>query len=207
MKRIVDVLVSVMAILVLLPLLVVIAIAVLVGDGWPILFGQPRAGFKGSIFRIWKFRTMADRTDAHGVLLPDEKRITRIGKFLRATSLDELPELINVIKGDMSLVGPRPLLVDYLPLYTAEQARRHDVKPGITGWAQVNGRNLLTWDDKFRLDTWYVDHRSLLLDLKILARSMAKVLQREGVSQAGHATMPAFEGSGSADDQTARPPR
>ena len=158
-------------------------------------FTQQRPGLKGKPFTIYKFRTMSDERDAGGNLLPDEKRLTRFGKFLRKTSLDELPELFNVLKGDMSLVGPRPLLMEYLPLYSAEQARRHEVKPGITGWAQVNGRNNLSWEDKFKMDVWYVDHLSFRLDIKILLITLWKVIKREGISQKGQATMEKFKGS------------
>ena len=164
--------------------------------GRPIIFTQQRPGLSGKPFTIYKFRTMNDERDAQGNLLPDEQRLTRFGKFLRKTSLDELPELFNVLKGDMSLVGPRPLLMEYLPLYSAEQARRHEVKPGITGWAQINGRNTLAWEDKFNLDVWYVDHLSFWLDVKILFITLLKVFKREGISQDGQATVEKFRGNG-----------
>jgi lipopolysaccharide/colanic/teichoic acid biosynthesis glycosyltransferase len=164
--------------------------------GRPILFRQVRPGRGGRAFQLLKFRTMLDAKDADGNLLPDEQRLTRAGHFLRAASLDELPQLWNVLRGDMSLVGPRPLLVEYLPLYSAEQARRHDVLPGITGWAQVNGRNALDWDTRFRLDVWYVDHWSVALDMKILALTILRVVQRQGVSYPGDVNMFRFAGSG-----------
>lgn len=163
--------------------------------GSPVFFRQVRPGLHGRPFEMVKFRTMTDARGPDGALLPDSVRLTSFGRFLRATSLDELPELWNVIKGDMSLVGPRPLLVEYLPLYSPEQARRHEVRPGITGWAQVNGRNALSWDDKFKLDVWYVDHRSLRLDIQILWLTVKKVLVREGISAAGEATVSKFTGS------------
>ncbi len=164
--------------------------------GAPALFRQARPGLGGKPFTLVKFRSMTDARDGSGALLPDSERLTRFGRLLRATSLDELPELWNVLKGEMSLVGPRPLLTSYLPLYSVEQARRHDVLPGVTGWAQIKGRNALSWEEKFALDVWYVDHWSLGLDVKILALTVAKVLRRDGVSADGHATMPPFTGSG-----------
>jgi lipopolysaccharide/colanic/teichoic acid biosynthesis glycosyltransferase len=163
--------------------------------GSPVLFCQVRPGLQGKPFTMVKFRTMTDERGPDGALLPDAQRITPFGRFLRASSLDELPELWNVLKGEMSLVGPRPLLMEYLPLYTPEQARRHAVRPGITGWAQVNGRNAISWADKFALDVWYVDHRSLWLDVQILWRTVRKVLVRDGISAAGEATMPKFTGT------------
>jgi len=163
--------------------------------GSPVPFRQLRPGKNGKPFVLYKFRTMLDKRDGSGDLLTDNARLTRIGRFLRSTSLDELPELFNVLKGDMSLVGPRPLLMQYLDRYTPEQARRHEVKPGLTGWAQVNGRNAITWEDKFRLDVWYVDHQSLWLDLKIIGMTVLKVIRREGISEAGHATAQEFMGS------------
>lgn len=172
-----------------------IALAVRQDLGSPVLFRQERAGRGGKLFTIWKFRTMRDATDAHGRPLPDGERLTALGRFLRAASLDELPQLVNVLRGEMSLVGPRPLLPRYLPRYTAEQARRHEVPPGITGWAQVRGRNALTWDEKLALDVWYVDHWSLWLDAKILVLTLAKVLARSDVSAAGEATMTEFWGT------------
>lgn len=196
LKRLIDVVASALGLIVLAPLLAVIALAVRCSLGSPVLFRQIRPGLGGRPFTLYKFRTMRDATDPAGNPLPDAERLTRFGRFLRSTSLDELPELWNVLKGDMSLVGPRPLLMEYLPLYTPEQARRHEVKPGITGWAQVNGRNALSWDAKFALDVWYVDNWSLALDLKILALTVKKVLLREGITQAGHATMERFRGLG-----------
>jgi len=163
--------------------------------GRPALFRQTRIGRGGKPFTFFKFRTMTDARDARGELLPDARRLTRLGRFLRATSLDELPQLWNVLRGDMSLVGPRPLLPQYLPRYDSRQRRRHEVKPGITGWAQINGRNALSWEEKFDLDVWYVDHQSFRLDMKILWLTLLKVLRRDGISQSGHATMPEFMGS------------
>lgn len=195
MKRAFDLLLVLSALFLLWPLLLVLALAVRLCIGRPIFFRQQRPGLQGQPFLVLKFRTMTAARDAAGNLLPDAQRLTAFGRFLRASSLDELPELINVLKGDMSLVGPRPLLMEYLPRYTPEQARRHEVRPGITGWAQVNGRNAIAWEDKFTLDVWYVDHQSRWLDLKILALTVIQVFQRKGISAAGHATMPAFEGS------------
>ena len=197
MKRALDILGAGLGLVVLSPLLVAVALAIRWRMGGPVLFRQVRPGLNGRPFRMLKFRTMRDATDAEGRPLPDAERLTPLGRWLRATSIDELPELWNVLRGDMSLVGPRPLLMDYLPLYSAEQARRHTVRPGLTGWAQVNGRNALTWDQKFALDLWYVDHRSLALDLHILWLTVRKVLAREGISAAGEATMPRFTGPGS----------
>ena len=195
-KRGLDLVASGLGLVLLGPLLLVMAAAVRVGMGPPVLFRQVRPGLHGQPFTMYKFRTMRAACEAQGRLLPDAQRLTRLGRFLRKTSLDELPELWNVLKGDMSLVGPRPLLMAYLPRYNAEQARRHEVKPGITGWAQVKGRNALDWEDKFALDVWYVDHGNLGLDARILALTLATVLRREGISQAGHATMEEFTGSG-----------
>jgi lipopolysaccharide/colanic/teichoic acid biosynthesis glycosyltransferase len=195
MKRVFDLVVAAAAVALLAPLMLAIGIAVRLGLGKPVWFVQERPGRHGVPFRMIKFRTMRDALDAEGRPLPDGERLTGLGKFLRAASLDELPELWNVLRGDMSLVGPRPLLMEYLPLYSAEQARRHEVKPGITGWAQVNGRNALSWEEKFRLDVWYVDHASLWLDLKIIALTLWKTIKRDGISQSGHATMPVFMGS------------
>ena len=178
------------------PLLGLIALLVRLTIGTPVLFRQRRPGLHGEPFTIYKFRTMNNARDAQGNLLPDADRLTPLGRFLRSTSLDELPELFNVLKGEMSLVGPRPLLMKYLDRYTPEQMRRHEVKPGITGWAQVNGRNALTWEQKFALDVWYVDNWSLWLDLKIIALTVWKILIREGISQPGQATMEEFMGSG-----------
>lgn len=196
-KRAFDVFVSGFALLLLALPLVLLAFVVLYKLGSPVLFSQVRPGLNGKAFRMIKFRTMTDGRDSNGELLPDAERMTPFGCWLRATSLDELPELWNVLSGDMSLVGPRPLLVEYLPLYTPEQARRHDVRPGVTGWAQVNGRNAISWDDKFALDVWYVDHRSLWLDIKILGLTVRKVLVRDGISALGETTMPRFTGTSS----------
>jgi Sugar transferases involved in lipopolysaccharide synthesis len=187
-----DVVVSATALVVLAPVMGLIALAVWRTMGRPVLFRQVRPGLHGKPFVMYKFRTMRDLRDAEGNLLPDEARLTPFGRWLRATSLDELPELVNVLRGEMSLVGPRPLLMEYLDRYTPEQARRHEVKPGITGWAQIHGRNNLSWDERFKLDVWYVDNWSLWLDLKILWRTLWMVLRREGISAQGHATMPRF---------------
>lgn len=195
MKRGIDIVASLLLLVVLLPLLLLISLMIRLTMGSPVLFRQKRPGLRGRPFVMFKFRTMTNARDRQGNLLPDEKRLTRLGRFLRSTSLDELPELFNVLRGDMSLVGPRPLLMEYLERYTPEQARRHEVKPGITGWAQVNGRNALTWEEKFKLDVWYVDNWSLLLDLKILWLTLIKVITREGISAEGHATMPEFRGA------------
>ncbi|MGS0498014.1 sugar transferase [Pseudoalteromonas mariniglutinosa] len=194
-KRTFDFFVSFCAILTLLPVIVVVAVLIRFKLGSPILFTQDRPGLNGKIFKMMKFRTMLDGKDKQGNLLPDDERMTPFGAFLRSTSLDELPGLFNVLKGDMSLVGPRPLLVQYLPLYSAEQARRHNVRPGITGWAQVNGRNAISWEQKFKLDVWYVDNQSFLLDFKILLLTVKKVFVREGISADGEATMSLFKGS------------
>jgi lipopolysaccharide/colanic/teichoic acid biosynthesis glycosyltransferase len=195
MKRLFDFLVALCAILALLPVIVVVAVLIRFKLGSPILFTQDRPGLNGKTFKMMKFRTMLDGKDKQGNLLPDDERMTPFGAFLRSTSLDELPGLFNVLKGDMSLVGPRPLLVQYLPLYNAEQARRHNVRPGITGWAQVNGRNAISWEQKFKLDVWYVDNQSLLLDFKILLLTVKKVFVREGISADGHVTIEPFKGS------------
>lgn len=194
-KRVFDFFGALAALVILSPLLVVIAFAVAIFLGRPVLFVQERPGMNGKPFRMYKFRTMMDAYDDKGVLLSDELRLTRFGKLLRSTSLDELPELWNVLKGEMSLVGPRPLLMEYLPLYSKEQYRRHEVRPGVTGWAQVNGRNAISWEDRFRLDVWYVDNCSLKLDIKILFLTVKKVLVRDGISGAGEATMSRFTGS------------
>lgn len=195
LKRIFDILAALAAILLLSPLLALIALLVRLLHGAPVLFGQIRPGHRGTLFRIYKFRTMTDSRAADGSLRPDSERLTRFGRFLRATSLDELPELFNVLRGEMSLVGPRPLLAQYLERYSPEQMRRHEVLPGITGWAQVNGRNALTWPEKFALDVWYVDHWSFWLDIKILLLTVWKVFRREGISQPGHATAEEFMGN------------
>jgi len=193
-KRALDFFVALAAALVLLPVILVTAILVRGWLGAPVLFTQSRPGKDGVVFRIFKFRTMTDGRDAAGALLPDGDRLTKFGRFLRSSSLDELPGLLNVLRGEMSLVGPRPLLVQYLERYNPEQARRHEVRPGITGWAQVNGRNAISWEDKFERDFWYVDHVSVLLDFKILMMTVAKVFARKDISAAGEATMPEFGG-------------
>lgn len=192
-KDILDKLVAAIALIVLSPILLAVAIAIYLRMGYPVLFIQPRPGQYGRIFKFYKFRTMTNECDAKGNLLPDEKRLTSIGQFLRKTSLDELPQFWNVLKGDMSFVGPRPLLVEYLERYNPEQARRHEVKPGITGLAQVKGRNSLSWEEKFKLDVWYVDRWSLWLDFKILLLTIWKVIKKEGISQDNHVTMEDFE--------------
>ena len=194
-KRLFDMVAAALALLLLAPALALIAWQVRRKLGSPVLFRQVRPGLHGQPFEMVKFRTMTDERCADGALLPDAQRLTPFGRFLRASSLDELPELWNVIKGDMSLVGPRPLLMEYLPLYTREQARRHEVRPGITGWAQVNGRNAISWEDRFALDVWYVDHPRLWLDIIILWMTVRKVLRRDGISAAGEATMTRFTGS------------
>lgn len=195
-KRILDLTLTSLGLTCAAPLLPVLFLLLRIKHGAPVLFKQQRPGLNGRPFLMYKFRTMTDRRDSEGELLSDAGRLTPLGRFLRRTSLDELPELFNVLKGDMSLVGPRPLLMEYLPLYSPEQARRHDVRPGITGWAQVNGRNAITWEEKFKLDVWYVDNQSFWLDIKILWMTMVKVLKREGITQEGHATTDYFKGSG-----------
>ncbi len=194
-KRLFDLLISTLLLIVLSPLLLVLIILVWIFLGWPVIFSQARPGLRGSIFKLYKFRSMRDLRDANGNLLSDEQRLTPFGRFLRSSSLDELPELINVLKGEMSLVGPRPLLIAYLERYTSEQARRHEVLPGITGWAQVNGRNALTWEEKFTLDVWYVDHRTFWLDIRILFMTLSKVFKREAINTPGSATSPEFMGT------------
>lgn len=194
-KRLLDLLLVLLSAPLWIPVLLITGGLVFLIHGSPLLFKQQRPGYRGKPFYVYKFRSMSDRRDAQGQLLPDEQRLTGFGRFLRSSSLDELPELFNVLKGEMSLVGPRPLMMQYLGRYSPEQARRHEALPGITGWAQINGRNALTWEDKFRLDVWYVDHWSLGLDLKIIALTIWKVLKREGISQPGHATAPEFMGS------------
>ncbi len=200
-KRLLEWILVVAALPLLVPLIGGTALAVRLFIGAPVLFVQPRPGLHGRLFNLYKFRTMTDRRDAQGNLLPDAERLTRFGRFLRAASLDELASFFNVIRGDLALVGPRPLLPDYLPLYSPEQARRHEVRPGLTGWAQINGRNAVAWQDRLAMDVWYVDNRSTRLDLLILLRTMLKVLRREGISAAGEATMSRFLGNqaGSAD--------
>jgi sugar transferase EpsL len=197
LKRLLDLVVASVAFVVLLPALVLVAIVIRLSIGAPVLFRQRRPGRGGRPFELLKFRTMTDAVGSDGRPLPDERRLSPTGATLRELSLDELPELINVIKGEMSLVGPRPLLMQYLNRYTPFQARRHEVRPGITGWAQINGRNAISWDERFALDVWYVDHRSFWLDLKILMITVKKVFTREGIAQPGHATMPEFTGPGS----------
>lgn len=193
--RFVDLFVSIIGLLLLSPVLLVLALLVAVQMGMPIFFRQQRPGLGGKPFYMIKFRTMRDAFDADGRPLPDAQRMTRLGSFLRSTSLDELPGLWNVLKGEMSLVGPRPLLMEYLPLYTQEQARRHEVRPGVTGWAQVNGRNAISWEEKFKLDVWYVDNQSFWLDIKILLLTIKKVFVRDGISAQGEVTMSKFRGS------------
>lgn len=195
MKRVFDFVTSVIALVLLALPLLVLMFQVRQKLGSPVLFRQTRPGLNGKPFEMIKFRTMTDARDPSGQLLPDAKRLTPFGRFLRSSSLDELPELWNVLKGDMSLVGPRPLLMEYLPLYSPEQARRHLVRPGVTGWAQINGRNALSWDERFKLDVWYVENQTLLLDIKILALTVRKVIARDGVNAAGEATMSKFKGS------------
>ncbi len=193
-KRMLDLILVVGSAPFWIPVVLVLAVLVRLRLGSPVLFRQRRPGLNGVVFEMTKFRTMTDARDASGALLPDAVRLTPFGRWLRSTSLDELPELLNVLKGEMSLVGPRPLLVQYLERYTAEQARRHAVPPGLTGWAQINGRNAISWEQKFELDVWYVDHRSLGLDLKIIWLTLLKVVRRDGISAAGDATMPEFRG-------------
>jgi lipopolysaccharide/colanic/teichoic acid biosynthesis glycosyltransferase len=194
-KRTVDILVAALGLLLLSPALLMIALAIAFSMGFPVLFRQVRPGCGGTPFTMMKFRTMRILAREAGPAATDAQRITRLGQFLRSTSLDELPELWNVLVGDMSLVGPRPLLMEYLPLYSAHQARRHEVRPGITGWAQVNGRNAISWDQKLALDVWYVDNRSLALDFRVLAMTVLRVVRADGISHAGEATMPRFTGS------------
>lgn len=201
MKRLFDTVLIVLALPLLLPLALVLCWLVWRKLGSPLVFRQLRPGRHGVPFRMMKFRSMTDARGPDGALLPDAERLTPFGRFLRASSLDEIPELWNVLKGEMSLVGPRPLLMEYLPLYSAEQNRRHEVRPGVTGWAQVNGRNAISWDQKFALDVWYVEHRSFWLDLRILALTIKKVLRKDGISAEGEATMPKFAGSATRRDQ------
>ena len=196
MKRAFDLILVLGTAPVWMPMVGVLGLLVRLKMGAPVFFRQRRPGLGGRPFELLKFRTMTDRRDADGNLLPDAERLTGFGRWLRSTSLDELPELFNVLRGEMSLVGPRPLLMQYLDRYSPEQARRHDVRPGLTGWAQINGRNALSWEEKFRMDVWYVDHWSLWLDVKILARTVWSVARRQGISAAGEATMPEFRGKG-----------
>jgi len=195
MKRVFDLLVAFFVLIVLFPIILLVAFSIRLKLGSPIFFYQQRPGLNGDLFQMVKFRTMRDISDVDGNLLSDSARLTSFGKFLRSTSLDELPELWNVLKGDMSLVGPRPLLIEYLPLYNKQQAQRHDIKPGVTGWAQVNGRNAISWEQKFELDIWYVKNHNMLLDLKILWMTIFKVFKRAGISQDNEVTMNKFRGS------------
>lgn len=196
LKRTLDFSIALVALLCLSPLLLIVTVWLhFSNDGAGAFFFQERPGKDAKIFKIIKFKTMTDERDAEGNLLPDEERMTRVGTFVRSTSIDELPQLINVLKGDMALIGPRPLLIKYLPLYSQEQMRRHEVRPGITGWAQCHGRNTLTWTEKFKLDVWYVDHCSFMTDLKVIITTIKKVITRDGISQEGQATMEAFNGS------------
>ncbi|WP_394172287.1 sugar transferase [Thalassotalea litorea] len=201
-KRFLDVVISLLALIFLLPIMVIVYLFVSILLGHPVFFTQARPGIHGNIFQMFKFRSMKNSVDEGGNLLPDSERLTPFGEMLRSSSLDELPGLWNVLKGDMSLVGPRPLLVEYLPLYSKEQAKRHKVRPGITGWAQVNGRNAISWEDKFKYDVWYVENQSFWLDMKILLLTVRKVFMREGISANDHVTMPFFTGSdNNADNQ------
>lgn len=194
-KRTCDFIAGVVALILLSPVMLILLILVWINMGWPVFFTQARPGLHGKVFKLAKFRSMRAATDQNGQSLPDELRLTKLGKFMRSSSLDELPELVNVLKGEMSLVGPRPLLVEYLERYSPEQARRHEVLPGITGWAQINGRNAISWEDKFKLDVWYVDNWSIWLDLKIMLLTVGKVFKRESISAPGSATAPIFMGS------------
>ena len=194
-KRSIDILGSGIGLIVISPILLIVGLAIKFKLGSPIFFTQDRVGKDGKVFKMIKFRTMLNAFDKFGEPLPDEERLTLFGKFLRSTSIDELPELINVFKGDMSLVGPRPLLLKYIPLYSKEQWRRHEVRPGITGWAQVNGRNSISWSEKFKLDVWYVDNRSLLLDIQILLKTVLKVIKKSDINQNEHETMESFNGN------------
>ncbi|WP_285865424.1 sugar transferase [Lederbergia lenta] len=195
MKRLFDFTSSLIGLLILSPVILVTALLIRIKIGSPIVFKQQRPGLNGKLFFVYKFRTMTNEMDENGELLPDHVRLTRFGQLVRKLSLDELPQLFNVLKGDISLVGPRPLLIEYLELYSPEEARRHEVRPGITGWAQVNGRNAISWKEKFELDVWYVDNRSFWLDIKILLLTVMKVFKSEGISQTGHATVEKFTGS------------
>jgi lipopolysaccharide/colanic/teichoic acid biosynthesis glycosyltransferase len=195
MKRAIDTIIAIFLMVVFLPVFLLAAFLVFLFMGYPILFKQVRAGLSGKPFQIYKFRTMSNKQDSSGRKLPDEQRMTKLGTILRKLSLDELPQLLNVLKGDMSLVGPRPLLMEYLPLYTSEQGKRNTVKPGITGWAQVNGRNNISWEEKFKLDVWYVDNQSLLLDFKIILLTIKTIISRKGVNMHGNVTATRFMGS------------
>ena len=200
-KRFLDFVLSLIALIILSPIMLIIFILVRIKVGSPAIFKQKRPGKNEKIFTLYKFKTMSDEKDEKGNLLPDEKRLSKFGKILRSTSLDELPELINILKGDMSIVGPRPLLIQYLPLYNDEQKRRHEVRPGLTGLAQVNGRNNLDWDERFKEDVYYVEHISLWEDIKIIFKTIGKVLKREGISQQGNATMEYFKGNGEPNEK------
>ncbi len=195
LKRLFDLTVSIIGLIIASPILLITSLVISRKLGSPVIFTQQRPGLHGKPFYVYKFRTMTDERDENGELLPDDVRLTKTGRIIRKLSLDELPQLFNVIKGDLSLVGPRPLLMEYLPLYTSEQARRHEAKPGITGWAQVNGRNALSWEDKFKLDVWYVDNQSFWLDIKILFLTAFKVFKSEGINQVGHVTTEKFKGT------------
>jgi len=195
LKRVFDIILALILIVLFSPIYIIVSILILIKMGRPILFRQKRPGLHEKIFGIYKFRTMTNEKDEHGALLPDEQRLVGIGKTIRSLSLDELPQLFNVLKGDMSFVGPRPLLVEYLPLYNERQKKRHDVKPGITGWAQVNGRNAISWEEKFELDVWYVEHQSFWLDMKILWMTFLKVVKRSDISSESSATMEKFRGN------------
>lgn len=195
MKRILDIVLASFGLILLAPVIGIVAVCIRCTLGSPVIFSQVRPGLHGKPFKMVKFRTMLDACDAEGNPLPDSQRMTRFGSFLRSSSLDELPELWNVLKGDMSLVGPRPLLMEYLPLYSPEQYRRHEARPGVTGWAQINGRNALSWEDKFKLDIWYVDNQSIWLDIKIIFLTMKKVFMRDGISAEGEVTMSKFQGT------------
>ncbi|MEH7011474.1 sugar transferase [Neobacillus niacini] len=195
MKRLFDLLLSILGLILFLPIISLTALLIRMKLGTPIIFKQQRPGLKGKPFILYKFRTMTDERDQNGELLPDHLRLTSFGKLLRKLSLDEFPQLFNVLKGDMSLIGPRPLLTEYLLLYTEEEAKRHNVRPGITGWAQINGRNAITWEEKFKLDVWYVENQSFILDIKILLLTIKKVITSDGISNHNHVTMPDFEGT------------
>tara|TARA_Y100000748_G_C15343784_1_gene429083 strand:+ start:55 stop:657 length:603 start_codon:yes stop_codon:yes gene_type:complete len=195
LKRAIDLVIAFFGIIFLLPIYLIIIFLIMMNLGSPIFFKQSRPGLYGKTFNIYKFRTMTNKLDKNGNLLPDKKRLTKFGKFLRSSSFDELPGLWNVLNGDMSLVGPRPLLVEYLPLYSEKQSRRHEVRPGITGWAQVNGRNTISWDQKFEMDVWYVDNQSFFLDIKILWLTLKKVIKQDGISHNNHVTMEKFKGN------------
>lgn len=204
MKRMFDLFISIILLLCLSPLIIIIGALIKIRLGSPILFKQMRPGLNGTPFYLYKFRSMNNQKDDQGKLLPDHLRLTSFGNSLRKFSLDELPQLVNVVKGDLSLVGPRPLLMEYLPLYTEDQTKRHHVRPGITGWAQINGRNAITWEEKFNLDVWYVKHRTFLLDIKILLLTVYKVIQSEGINSATHVTMSPFKGSASNEREEQR---